>query len=227
MADIIQYTPTLGMASENRTLEGYYAVMVAWVEKVKNELFDKWFDISYDDENYKIIFTPKNEILSIKPWDFKLSVTSSTHYLYIEFYYDDGTSVSRLSIDIGNNKPFTIYAGEDFFIGSPTTLCHYGVFNAKKFAGDDLQCVLGLLSSALNLYTNTVTNSASVSNKTTTCTGITSIYVVQKFIFNKTDILVNNLYFLDGGMTANPSTNIFKIGAEKYCQIVNNIIYKL
>ena len=86
MAEIMKYTPTVGMTADQRNEAEYYAVIKAWVQE-HTATFEKWFMVAYDDTNRKITLTSTAENIAHKYIEFYVaSSTLSIRYVYSGTY---------------------------------------------------------------------------------------------------------------------------------------------
>ena len=222
MAEIMKYTPTVGMTADRRNEAGYYAVIKAWVQE-HTATFEKRFTVAYDDTNKKITLTSIAENIAHKYIDLRVSGSS----LYIEYAYS-GTSTRSLSVDLSKDEPLYLYDGDDFFIGGNAQKCFCGVFRGKNFDDNsDILVFIGCYGSTIEIfhkqssYSDYSTSSAYRRNA-----ALTDTYVVQKFIIEGTSIIMTNVFYLDSGMSL-PPANDFKIGDTKYCKLSYNFVTKL
>ena len=222
MAEIMKYTPTVGMTADQRNEAEYYAVIKAWVQG-HTATFEKWFTVAYDDTTHKITLTCTAENIAHKYINLHVSGSS----LYIEYAYS-GTSTHSLSVELREDEPIYLYDGDDFFIGGSTQKCFCGVFRGKKFDDNsDISVFIGCYSGYFEVYYK---QSSSYDYSTSSAyrrnAASTDTYVVQKFIIEGTSIIMTNVFYLDSGMSL-PPANDFKIGDTKYCRLVNNFVTKL
>ena len=222
MAEIMKYTPTVGMTADRRNEAGYYAVIKAWVQE-HTATFEKWFTVAYNDTEHKITLTCTAENIAHKYIDLRVSGSS----LYIEYAYS-GTSTNSLSVELREDEPIYLYDGDDFFIGGRAQKCFCGVFRGKKFDDNsDISVFIGCYSGYFEVYYK---QSSSYDYSTSSAyrrnAASTDTYVVQKFIIEGTSIIMTNVFYLDSGMSL-PPANDFKIGDTKYCRLVNNFVTKL
>ena len=222
MAEIMKYTPTVGMTADQRNEAGYYAVFKAWVQE-HTATFEKWFTVAYNDTEHKITLTCTAENIAHKYIDLRVSGSS----LYIGYAYS-GTSTRSLSVDLSKDEPIYLYDGDDFFIGGSAQKCFCGVFRGKKFDDNsDISVFIGCYSGYFEVYYK---QSSSYDYSTSSAyrrnAASTDTYVVQKFIIEGTSIIMTNVFYLDSGMSL-PPANDFKIGDTKYCRLVNNFVTKL
>ena len=222
MAEIMKYTPTVGMTADRRNEAGYYAVIKAWVQE-HTATFEKWFTVAYNDTEHKITLTCTAENIAHKYINLRVSGSS----LYIEYAYS-GTSTNSLSVELREDEPIYLYDGDDFFIGGSTQKCFCGVFRGKKFDDNsDISVFIGCYSGYFELYYKQSSSSDySTSSAYRRNAASTDTYVVQKFIIEDTSIIMTNVFYLDSGMSL-PPANDFKIGDTKYCRLVNNFVTKL
>lgn len=220
MAEFITYKPTEKLITRNRST--YYGAIKDWV--INMPVFEKWFNIIYDDDNYTITFTPKDENLVV----FKsvLMVTSSGTSLY-------GYTASSASVSITFNRftddaPFYIYDGDDTFsIGLGNIKPLYTITTAKSFTDESARNIVLLGYQQLyecisgDSYLNSV---GSVFNKV--CPDITDVYRIQSLPISNTDLICTRVYYFDGGMS-NPPSGVFKVGNNTYCTLALNIVLKL
>ena len=222
MAEIMKYTPTVGMTADRRNEAGYYAVIKAWVQE-HTATFEKWFTVAYNDTEHKITLTCTAENIAHKYIDLRVSGSS----LYIGYAYS-GTSTRSLSVNLSKDEPIYLYDGDDFFIGGSAQKCFCGVFRGKKFDDNsDISVFIGCYSGYFEVYYK---QSSSYDYSTSSAyrrnAASTDTYVVQKFIIEGTSIIMTNVFYLDSGMSL-PPANDFKIGDTKYCRLVNNFVTKL
>lgn len=222
MAEIMKYTPTVGMTTDQRNEAGYYAIIKSWVQE-HTVTFEKWFTVAYDDTNKKITLTATAENIAHKYIELYVSNSS----LYIGYAYS-GTSKRSLSVDLSKDEPIYLYDGDDFFIGGSAQKCFCGVFRGKKFDDNsDISVFIGCYSNYFEVYYK---QSSSYDYSTSSAyrrnAAMTDTYVVQKFIIEDTSIIMVNVFYLDSGMSL-PPANDFKIGDTKYCRLVNNFVTKL
>ena len=219
MAEIMKYTPTVGMTADQRNEAGYYAVIKAWVQE-HTATFQKWFTVAYDDTNKKITLTSIAENIAHKYIDLRVLGLS----LYIEY---SGTSTYSLSVDLSKDEPLYLYDGDDFFIGGSTQKCFCGVFRGKKFDNNsDISVFIGCYSSIEMFHKQSSSYDYSTSSAYRRNAAFTDTYVVQKFIIEGTSIIMTNVFYLDSGMSL-PPANDFKIGDTKYCKLSYNFVTKL
>lgn len=222
MAEIMKYTPTVGMVASERNEAGYYAVIKSWVQE-HTATFEKWFTVAYYDTSHIINFTPIAENIGHKYFEFYFY--SST--LTIRYAYSSSSNRS-VSVDLSADEPIYLYDGDDFFIGGSTQKCFCGVFRGKKFDDNsDISVFIGCYSGYFEVYYKQ-SSSYDYSNSTAyrRNAASTDTYVVQKFIIEGTSIIMVNVFYLDSGMSL-PPANDFKIGDTKYCRLVNNFVTKL
>lgn len=220
MAEFITYKPTEKLITRNRST--YYGAIKDWV--INMPVFEKWFNITYDDDNYTITFTPKDENLVV----FKsvIMVTSSGTSLY--GYTSSAGSVAASFDYFTGDAPFYIYDGDDTFsIGLGSIKPLYTITTAKSFTDESArkvvligyqqvyECVSG------DSYLNSV---GSVFNKV--CANVTDVYRIQSLPISNTDLICTRVYYFDGGMS-NPPSGVFKVGNNTYCTLALNIVLKL
>ena len=221
MAEIMKYTPTVGMTADQRNETGYYAVIKAWVQE-HTATFEKWFTVAYDDTNRKITLTSTAENIAHKYIEFYVaSSTLSIRYVY------SGTSIHSLSVELSKDEPIYLYDGDDFFIGGSTQKCFCGVFRGKKFDDNsDISVFIGCYNSIEMFHKQSSSYDYSTSSAYRRNAALTDTYVVQKFIIEGTSIIMTNVFYLDSGMSL-PPANDFKIGDTKYCKLSYNFVTKL
>lgn len=135
MAEIMSYTPTVGMTADQRKEAGYYAVIKAWVQEHMT-IFQKWCTVAYNDAECEITLTPIAENISNRPLTIEVSGTT----LYFRYLYGSGTTTTYISAELNNDPPIHLYDSDDFFIGLGGTKLYYGIFRGKKFDdGTDVQ----------------------------------------------------------------------------------------
>lgn len=222
MAEIIKYTPTVGMTADQRNEKGYYAAIKVWVQE-HTATFEKWFTVAYNDTNRKITLTSTAENIAHKYIEFY--VASST--LSIKYAYS-GMSTHSLSVDLNKDEPLYLYDGDDFFIGGNAQKCLCGVFRGKKFDDNsDISVFVGCYGSSIEMFHKQSTSpDYSISSAYRRTAALTDTYVVQKFIIENTSIIMTNVFYLDSGMSL-PPANDFKIGDTKYCKLSYNFVTKL
>ena len=221
MAEIMKYTPTVGMTADRRNEAGYYAVIKAWVQE-HTATFEKWFTVAYDDTNKKITLTSIAENIAHKYIDLRVSGSS----LYIEYAYS-GTSTHSLSVDLSKDEPIYLYDGDDFFIGGSAQKCFCGVLRGKNFDNNsDISVFIGCYSTIEMFHKQSTYSDYSASSAYRRNAALTDTYVAQKFIIEGTSIIMTNVFYLDSGMSL-PPANDFKIGDTKYCKLSYNFVTKL
>ena len=220
MAEIMKYTPTVGMTADQRNEAGYYAVIKAWVQE-HLAIFEKRFTVAYDDTTHKITLTCTAENIAHKYINLRVSGSS----LYIEYAYS-GTSTNSLSVELREDEPIYLYDGDDFFIGGSTQKCFCGVFRGKKFDDNsDISVFIGCYGFEF-YYKQSSSYDYYISSAYRRNAALTDTYVVQKFIIEDTSIIMTNVFYLDSGMSL-PPANDFKIGDTKYCKLSYNFVTKL
>ena len=222
MAEIMKYTPTAGMAADQRNEAGYYAVIKAWVQE-HLATFEKWFTVAYNDTEHKITLTPIAENISIRPLTLYVSGTN----LYLEYPYS-GTSKYNIYTDLRYDPPIHLYDSDDFFIGIGGSKFFYGIFGGNKFDdGTDISVLFAMYSSSIHIY-HILGSSYDhiISSAYRREAKSTDTYVIQRLIIEDSSIIMNNVFYLDSGMSL-PPANDFKIGDTKYCKLNYNIVTKL
>lgn len=222
MAEIMKYTPTAGMAADQRNEAGYYAVIKAWVQE-HLATFEKWFTVAYNDTEHKITLTAAAENISHKY--IVLEVYNS--YLYLKYPYS-ASSYESATIDLSLDEPLYLYDSDDFFIGGANYKLYCGVFRGKKFDDNsDVPVFIGVTNSSIYIYYKQGSSyDDSIGSAYRRTSALTDIYIVQRFIIEDSSIIMSNVYYLDSGMSL-PPANDFKIGDTKYCRLSQNIVIKL
>lgn len=226
MAEIMSFYPTVGMPADQRNEAGYYAVIKAWVQE-HIDIFEKRFTVAYDDTEHEITFTPIAENISNRPLIFEISSDN----LYLRFPYASSSSSTAYTVaDLVNDPPIHIYDDNDFFIGAGGLKLFYGLFWGKKFDDNtDVVVLLGLYGSGNYIYIYYKTGTSADWEIGTTHrreAALTDTYIVQRLIIKNASIIMNNVFYLDSGMSL-PPANDFKIGDTKYNKISYNIVTKL
>lgn len=223
MSEIVKYIPTMGMSASQRNDAGYYGVIKAWVQSL-SEIFEKYFTITYDDSNYYIYFNATAENIS----DRRIRLTISSHNCSMHFLRDSSSSQwdGSVQLSLDNDDPFYIYDGSDFFIGGGTEKCFAGIFKGKAFdTNTDVPVFVGSGSSSIRLWINNGTQLQYISSYRKEA-ALTNTYIVQHLIPTNTNVVMQNVCYLDSGMSS-PPANDFKIGNDRYCKIGYNIVTKL
>ena len=222
MAEIMSFYPTAGMPADQRIEAGYYAVIKAWVQE-HIDIFEKRFAVAYDDTTHKITFTPIAENISNRPLTLDVSGTS----LYLEYPYS-GTSTYSTYTDLRYDPPIHLYDSDDFFIGIDGSKFFYGIFGGKRFDDStDISVLFAMSSSTIHIYHILgSSDDHSISSAYRREAKLTDTYVIQRLIIEDSSIIMNNVFYLDSGMSL-PPANDFKIGDTKYCRLNYNIVTKL
>lgn len=220
MAEFITYKPTEKLTTRNRNT--YYGAIKDWV--LNMPVFEKWFDVTCDDNNYTITCIPKDENLVV----FKLVLMITTSGTSLYGYTSSTGSITASFSYFTGDAPFYVYDGDDTFsIGLSTVKPLYTITTVKSFTDESArkvvligyqqvyECVSG------DTYLNSV---GSAFNKV--CTGITDVYRIQSLPISNTDFICTRVYYFDGGMS-NPPSGVFKVGNNTYCTLVLNIVLKL
>ena len=222
MAEIMSFYPTVGMPADQRNEAGYYAVIKAWVQE-HIDIFEKRFTIAYDDTTHKITLTPIAENISNRPLTLYVSGTN----LYLEYPYS-GTSKYNIYTYFEYDPPIHLYDSDDFFIGVGGSKFFYGIFGGNRFDdGTDISVLFAMYSSTIHIYH--ILGSSydhSISSAYRREAKSTDTYVIQRLIIEDSSIIMNNVFYLDSGMSL-PPANDFKIGGTKYCRLNYNIVTKL
>lgn len=222
MTEIIKYTPTVGMTTEQRNEAGYYAVIKAWVQEHLTT-FEKWFTVAYNDTEHEIILTAIAENISHK--FITLEIYNSS--LYLKYIYSSG-SYNSTTLELDKDAPLYLYDSNDFFIGGGSYKLFCGVFRGKKFDDNsDISVFIGVSNSYIYFYYKQGSSyDYSISSAYRREAALTETYVIQRLIIQDTSIIMTNVYYLDSGMSL-PPANDFKIGDTKYCKFGYNIVTKL
>lgn len=221
MGEIVKYIPTAGMSAAQRNDEGYYAIMKAWVQSL-SEIFGKHFTVSYNDSVYYIYLNVTTENIS----DRRIRLGISSHKCAISFLRDSLQWDGSMELSLDNDDPFYIYDGDDFFIGGGTKKCIAGIFKGKAFdTNTDVPVFMGSGSGYFRCWINNG-NMISLSTVYRRDAAATNVYVVQRFIPASTNVALQNVCYIDSGMSL-PPENDFKIGNDKYCMIKYNIVVKI
>ena len=222
MAEIMKYTPTVGMTADQRNEAGYYVVIKAWVQE-HIATFEKWFTVVYDDTGHEITLTPIAENISNRP----LTLDVSGNSLYLEYPYSD-TSTTSTYTDLQYDSPIHLYDSDDFFIGIGGSKFVYGIFGGKRFDdGVDVSVIYAMYSSYVYIYYKQASSyDGSIGSAYRRNAKLTDTYVIQRYIIEDSSIIMNNVFYLDSGMSL-PPANDFKIGDTKYCKLSYNFVTKL
>lgn len=224
MADIITYKPTEGLTPAQRTQDGYYAAIKTWVQSL-SQAFEKWFDITYTDESYTILFTPKDANIAY----FYANIAVEANSVKINYRYGSSTT-SESHSGFTNDVAFYIYDGLcGFFIGMDTRKIIYAIMSGLSFGTlakkQVMLCNYGG-STAHFCVSGTTTAFTVSSDYNKVAGGITDVYRIQPMPISGTDIVLDSVYYFDGGMS-NPPSGVFKVGSDKYCTIAKNVAIKL
>lgn len=222
MAEIMSFYPTVGMPADQRNEAGYYAAIKAWAQE-HIDIFEKRFSVAYDDTEHEITFTPIAENISNRPLTLEVSGTS----LYLKYPYS-GTSTTYTSADLAYDPPIHLYDSDDFFIGIDGTKLYYGIFGGERFDDStDISVLFAMYSGSIYIYYKLASGyDHPISSAYRRSASFTDIYVIQRLIIEKSSIIMNNVFYLDSGMSL-PPANDFKIGDTKYCKFNYNIVTKL
>ena len=222
MAEIMSFYPTVGMPADQRNEAGYYAVIKAWVQE-HLAIFEKRFTVAYNDTEHEITFTPIAENISNRPLTFDITGSS----LYLEYPYS-GTSTYNVYIELNYDSPIHLYDSDDFFIGIGGSKFFYGIFGGKRFDDStDISVLFAMYSSTIHIYHILGSSyDRAISSAYRREAKLTDTYVIQRLIIEDSSIIMNNVLYLDSGMSL-PPANDFKIGDTKYCRLNYNIVTKL
>lgn len=222
MAEIMSFYPTVGMPADQRIEAGYYAVIKAWVQE-HIDIFEKRFAVAYDDTTHEITLTPIAENISNRPLTLDVSGTS----LYLEYPYN-GASTYSIYTDLKYDPPIHLYDSDDFFIGIDGSKFFYGIFGGNRFDdGTDISVLFAMYSSTIHIYHILGSSyDRTISSAYRREAKLTDTYVIQRLIIENSSIIMNNVSYLDSGMSL-PPANDFKIGDAKYCRLNYNIVTKL
>lgn len=223
MAEIITYKPTESLGASERTQSGYYGAIKSWVQGL-SDVFTKWFDITYTDDTFTILFTPKDT--DIARFTFDIVVASSGVKLGGCF----GNSKEYKNFN-GFNKDIAFYiydSNSGFFVGADVNKIIYAVVSATAFGSNTKkQTVLIVGNSMTYICVSGATYAYTISGDYNKVSGgITDVYRIQSMPVNGTDIVFDSVYYFDGGMS-DPPSGVFKVGSDSYCTITKNVCVKL
>lgn len=222
MAEIMKYTPTAG--DTERTVQSAYTAIRAWFESDIEPKINDIFSVVFDDDNHKITITPLYDSLSY--FNGTIYVNASEGVVFNARYGIMGNDNATVRVkNFSSSDPvFYFYRnGGNIFMGLDDKTAHYGIYTGKHFDGTQASAVL-LSDGRICLSGNTSLKQYSqpynriAANKT-------SLYRIQSMPVEGTDIVFDDIYYLDGGMSL-PSGE-FKIGNDSYCAIAQNIAVKL
>lgn len=230
MGQILEFRPTVGMASANRDQSGYYAVIKQWVQD-NISLFNKFFTITYSDASATIFLIPKAENISSSR--LMINVTSAKGLRYgIYRPWEASASQSRYSLSTNLDNDPTLYIKSDvnFFMGYVGAPFLIGCCNYKDYDGN----TGGMLSFSGNdtaIYVFVITNSSSISPSSSTLNGIrvgtTNNYAIKPFTFFADTLLTDMFYTVDGG-TANPDRGqMFTVNSIQFAPFYGSVIVRI
>lgn len=229
MGQILEFRPTVGMASANRTQEGYYTVIKQWVQD-NISLFNKFFTLNFSDASYTIFLIPVAENISSSRLMIQITSVKGLRY-GIYRPWEDSALQSRFSLITNLDNDPTLYIKSDnyFFMGYVGTPFIIGCCNYKDYDGN----VGGMLSFSSNetaIYVFVITNSSSISPSSSSFNirvGTTNNYAIKPFTFFDNTLITDMFYTVDGG-TNNPDRGqMFTVNGIQFAPFYGSVIVRI
>ena len=223
MSEIITYTPTENLPADERTQSGIYNAIKAWVENM-SDIFAIWFNITYADDTYTITFTPKAENIAYWTW----GINVQTSQVRITYDYDTSNSYETHSTFTSDVQFHICCDASNFTVGMDKNKVIYSITYGTSFGTNEKKPVVLVVYSS-RLYEHVTGTAASYNfstNYNTVARGLTDKYLIQHLLINNTDVVLDNVFYFDGGLS-NPPAGIFKIGSDTYVTLALNACLKL
>lgn len=216
MASIVTYQPTLGMLDADRTRSGYYTKMVDWITEVWDSVFAPWFTVEYTDSSYYATFTPINEAAANNY--LRMTVDSSSN---LEFTYKrDSSNYTTYEFGMASDPKIKIYSADYFFIGCGGTSATarpflYGLLRETTFEGTEMLNAVTFYDNNLCFYNNGAYETQ-FANDSTYNTGQSDYYVLRPLVVRYSNLIMKDMYKIDGGPTGTLPKGQYMIGEDTY-----------
>lgn len=233
MEKITKYTPTAGLTKRNDAT--YYNAIKKWF--LGTEVFTKNFEITTDDSNKEVKLIPKDESLQACVLRYRADVAST--YCRPRLYTKVGSKPEYIeswdSDQYSKDVVFSVYESENgFAMGMGSEPFIYGIYTAISFSDGSKKSVVVArgatesISKGLGFCAGGNVFSGFYKDAYNRISGgVTEVYKIQQMPVAGTDLLLDNVYYFDGGMSLPPAD--FTVGNDRYVSLFSdsNICLKL
>lgn len=224
MADILEFQPSLNLASSDRNRAGYYNVMKDMISSLQEQL-QAFGTLEYDDDNYMIYLVPFGE--NISSFTIKWSVTDAKYYVVTLRLSGSSSDVIADSLTADRNPKFFFYFNpnnETFFMGFNERKCWCGWSKGHTYDGLELPFIFTYQCHVHSTNQATyVAPSGSYNRENTNSTA----YCVKPWTAMSLGLINSILYYLDGGVSLPGDHSYIYINDEPYIATVYNMVIKL
>ncbi len=240
MGELKMYQPTKGMSAADRTLEGYGAVITAWIHSIE-DVITPFYTITDRTDGSGVTLHPVNPL--INQHEQSIRAVQDNGLLYLRYWHltnvDNATGIYTMML-LSDDPLVYVWSADDMVaFGCANAPMYMGCCHVTDFDGNEQDVLVGNSSTdtttANSIYisrSNGVnpitigTNGGLDTQYTATNTNYQN-FCVKPYTMGKLGLINNHLYALDGGGELPSYRNIYTLNGETYTQIYDRVAWKL